>query len=63
KARRQLHSHRSFYPFDPEGQGAVARHQEKRKRLSLPRQANGKMRGGSCFYIEIDSSKNRRIDF
>jgi len=24
-ARRQLLSHRSDYPFDPEGQGAVAR--------------------------------------
>ncbi|MER2236498.1 MAG: hypothetical protein ABS892_00335 [Psychrobacillus sp.] len=33
KARRQLPSHRSFYPFDPEGQGDGARHQEKRKRL------------------------------
>ncbi|MER2071039.1 MAG: hypothetical protein ABS898_03940 [Psychrobacillus sp.] len=47
KARRQLLSHRSFYPFDPEGQGDGARHEEKRKRLSLPRQANGEMRGGS----------------
>ncbi|MER2071868.1 MAG: hypothetical protein ABS898_08130 [Psychrobacillus sp.] len=45
KARRQLPSHRSFYPFDPEGQGDGARHQEKRKRLSLPRQVNGKKRG------------------
>ncbi|MER2071826.1 MAG: hypothetical protein ABS898_07910, partial [Psychrobacillus sp.] len=47
KARRQFLSHRSFYPFDPEGQGAGARHPEKRRRLSLPRQANGKKRGGS----------------
>ena len=39
KARRQLLSHHSFFTFDPEGQGAVARHEEKRKRLSLPRQA------------------------
>ncbi|NME06412.1 hypothetical protein [Psychrobacillus sp. BL-248-WT-3] len=34
--------HRSFYPFDPEGQGGGARQQEKHNRLSLPRQANGK---------------------
>ncbi|WP_251553160.1 hypothetical protein [Psychrobacillus sp. MER TA 171] len=27
KARRQFLSHRSFYPFDPEGQGDEARHQ------------------------------------
>ncbi|MER2071403.1 MAG: hypothetical protein ABS898_05780, partial [Psychrobacillus sp.] len=27
KARRQFLSHRSFYPFDPEGQGGGARHQ------------------------------------
>ncbi|MER2262053.1 MAG: hypothetical protein ABS934_08545 [Psychrobacillus sp.] len=47
KARRQLLSHHSFYPFDPEGQGGVAGHQEKRNRLCLPRQANGKKRGGS----------------
>ena len=47
KARRQFLSHRSFYPFDPEGQGGGARHQEKRKRLCLPRQANGEKRGGS----------------
>ncbi|MER2263324.1 MAG: hypothetical protein ABS934_15060, partial [Psychrobacillus sp.] len=46
-ARRQLFSHRSIYPFDPEGQGAEASHKEKRKRLCLPRQANGEMRGGS----------------
>ncbi|MCM3357994.1 hypothetical protein [Psychrobacillus sp. MER TA 171] len=31
----------SFFPFDPEGQGAGARHQEKRRRLFLPRKANG----------------------
>ena len=47
KARRQFFGHRSFYPFDPEGQGDGARHQEKRIRLCLPRQANGKKRGGS----------------
>ncbi len=47
KARRQFFGHRSFYPFDPEGQGDGARHQEKRNRLCLPRQANGKKRGGS----------------
>ncbi|MER2262974.1 MAG: hypothetical protein ABS934_13260, partial [Psychrobacillus sp.] len=33
-----------FLPFDPEGQGDVARHQEKRNRLLLPRQANGEKR-------------------
>ena len=32
-ARRQLFSHRSIFPFDPEGQGDGARHQEKRNRL------------------------------
>ena len=47
KARRQLLSHHSFYPIDPEGQGDEARHQEKHNRLSLPRQANGEKRGGS----------------
>ncbi len=40
KVRRQLFSHRNFYSFDPEGQGAEASHKEKRKRLCLPRQAN-----------------------
>ncbi len=44
-ARRQFLSLRSRYPFDLEGQGAEAG-QEKRKRLCLPRQANGEQRGG-----------------
>ena len=35
-ARRQFLSHRSFSPFDPEGQGGGARHREKRNRLFLP---------------------------
>ncbi|WP_251553410.1 hypothetical protein [Psychrobacillus sp. MER TA 171] len=47
KCEEAVLRHRSFYPFDPEGQGGGARHPEKRKRLSLPRQANGEKRGGS----------------
>ncbi len=35
-ARRQPYSHHSRNPFDLEGQGAEARHLEKRKRLCLP---------------------------
>ncbi|QEY21022.1 hypothetical protein D0S48_10115 [Psychrobacillus sp. AK 1817] len=46
KSEEAAPSHRSFLRFDPEGQGAEARQQEKRKRLSLPRQANGEKRGG-----------------
>ncbi|MER2009829.1 MAG: hypothetical protein ABS939_20535, partial [Psychrobacillus sp.] len=65
--------HRSFYSYDPEGQGGGARHQEKRKRLCLPRQANGEKQGGSSLAtgafihltprgkaVELDSYTSRK---
>ena len=58
-ARRQLFSHRSIYPFDPEGQGAEASHQEKRKRLCLPRQANEQLL--ATFMIGQKEPKTPRV--
>jgi len=46
-ARRQLSSHHSYLPFDPEGQGAAARQKKSGSAYLCVRQANGKLRGGS----------------